>query len=220
MKLRWTLRPLTAKLKLKGTNTALAYIGDQRLGKVPADEFDVPIGMQTVIVSRKGYEQFQREMNFTADNSYTIQYALQPKTTMNSLWRSMLLPGWGQLYHERSTMGVFLSVAFISAAAVTVQSQLDYTNDVDSYNAAVQTYVTETNAANIAADKKALTTTYNHYTNAKSQRLMMAEVTVGVYAFNLLDVLVFTPSYYGAEDFSLDVAPSPESIALRATVGF
>jgi len=214
------LKPLTAKLKLKGNNTALAFVGDQRLGKVPAEEFDVPVGMQTVLVSRRGYEQFEREMNFTADNTYTIQYAIQPKTTMNSLWRSMLFPGWGQFYHERPVMGTFLSVAFIAAAAVTVQSQIDYSSKVSAYNTAVQTYESETNAANIAADKKALTTTYNNYTNAKSQRMLMAEVTVGVYAFNMLDVLLFTPSYSGTDELSLRMVPSSNSLALQTTVRF
>jgi hypothetical protein len=214
------LRPLTAKLKLRGNNTALAYVGEQRLGKVPADEFDVPVGMQTVVVSRKGYEEFEREMNFIADNSYTIQYAIQPKTTMNSLWRSMLWPGWGQLYHERSVMGTFLGVAFIAAAAGTVQSQLDYTNKMDDYNKAAQTYQAETNAANIGGDKQAMLSTYNHFTTAKSQRLLMGEITVGVYAFNLLDVLLFTPSVSGGDVLSLRLSPSSNSLDLQARLGF
>ncbi|MGA9406409.1 MAG: PEGA domain-containing protein [Bacteroidota bacterium] len=214
------LKPVTAKLRFKGNYTALAYVSDQQLGKVPASEFDVPVGEQTVVVSRKGYEQFEREMNFTADNTYTIQYALQPKTTMNSLWRSMLWPGWGQLYHERSVMGTFLGVAFIAAAAGTVQSQLDYTNKMDDYNKAAQTYQAETNAANIGADKQAMLSTYNHFTTAKSQRLLLGEITVGVYAFNLLDVLLFTPSVSGGDVLSLRVAPSSNSLDLQAKLGW
>jgi hypothetical protein len=48
----------------------------------------------------------------------------------------------------------------------------------------------------------------------------MAEVTVGVYAFNMLDVLLFTPSYSGTDELSLRMVPSSNSLALQTTVRF
>ena len=84
-------------------------------------------------MSRKGYEQFDREMNFTAaDNLHnSICDSTQDNNELPLAFQDV--SGMGQFYHERPVMGTFLSVAFIAAAAVTVQLQIDYSSKVSAY---------------------------------------------------------------------------------------
>lgn len=50
-----------------------------------------------------------------------VRYLIQPDVRLNAAWRSMLLPGWGQMYKKDNTKGkIILGAVVLDAAAIAI----------------------------------------------------------------------------------------------------
>jgi hypothetical protein len=215
-----TLKPYSASLKLNGTVFGKVYVDGEFVGNAPLEKFEIPVGKKTILVSKAGYIDYEREVDFVADKQYTIPYTLTPKTIGSAMYRSAIFPGSGQRYQDRTTMGFFYSVAFLGAVGGVVKTQLDLNERVDNFNTFADIYINETNPALIPYRKSNLTIAESSKKKAEDLRNLAAAGLAGVYLLNLLDIVLFEPSYEDDISISFLGNPSLHGPSISASIRF
>lgn len=191
-------RDISSRLTIisKPSGALVHLIGEYEfIGRTP---FIVPYalyGRYTVKVNKRGYESIHSSYQFTAGRS-TISIKMNPKTRGKAMLRSLLFPGWGQYYGERKLIGTLFVGA--AAAGFTVlainqhnyrSAQLDYQRAME----ATQRIGLSLQEKQAAQDRvqEALREVRN-YEDARNTSLYVA---VGIWALNVLDSILFFPSY-------------------------
>jgi TolB-like protein len=128
---------------------------------------------------------------------------------MPYVWRSALVPGWGQIANDRKLKGFSMLGLFALGVGFEFNSYKNYKSSIDEYKSAgdnfiLNTYLTNMNASNLAL--------YLNTTNTNSQReqidLYEKQLEAGagflavLYLYNLFD------AYYFAKNPSQSVLPS------------
>jgi len=106
-----------------------------------------------------------------------VQVANGPKDWPQSLWRSAVLPGWGQSYNGESTKGWIIGSLTIAALIGTVATY-------EIGDAARTTYETQTSPT---AD---YTTPYNTWNTMATYNNILAIGFLALYTFNLVDAII------------------------------
>lgn len=215
-----TLKPYSATLKLNGNIFGKVFVDGEYYGNAPLEKFEIPVGKKTILVSKAGYGDFEREVDFVADKSYAVPYTLTPLTVGSAIFRSSLLPGSGQRYQNRSTMGFLYSGAFIGSVGALVKMQLDYSDRVSNYNSYADKYINEKNPSLIPLRKATMLSAEKSKTNAEELRNYAALGVIGVYLLNLLDVVIFEPTYNDDISISLDRQRSTSEPLITASIRF
>jgi hypothetical protein len=123
----------------------------------------------------------------------------------SSLWRSLLLPGYGHYYSGQETKGIVLGVAAISTAA-----SFFYVNDV--VNRRHQDYLNEVEPA-IINEK------YNNYNTAYKWRIVCGISYVAIWAFSQLDLFYFSEDVFAPKIEVETTDRSDISLSLQWNLG-
>ncbi|MDH5718814.1 MAG: hypothetical protein OEZ22_14400 [Spirochaetia bacterium] len=112
-------------------------------------------------------------------------------------WRSLILPGWGHLYSDRSRGWIYIGLWTASLGFLTYA----ITEEINKYNA----YDTE----------KRINTLYEEYDTAYKRRWIATYTCIGVYTISFFDALFFrsSPPSEKKEGAMLKLAPDSTEIA-------
>ena len=144
-------------------------------------------------VTRPGYETWKGELTFVPGSANEVEIRLKMKTRYKAAFRSVFLPGWGQLYADRSSKGMLFTSAAIFSAGVIIYTDRAYGNKSRDYNVALAEY----NAASSIEEKNRLKILLsekqrNAY-DAETDRNMAIAIGIAGWAFNVIDALIFFP---------------------------
>lgn len=178
------------------------------LGVTPV-RFKQPLfGDYRLTVSMPGYESRSQWLTVHPDESLVLESVLSRKTGLKAALRSVLIPGWGQLYSEhKSKAMVFAGLTLASATAFLI-ADLRFDNKYDDYKVAKDRYY----AATTIADRQRLWPVMEEAQRTAYDAEDVRRVTVGVvgvvYALNVLDALFF-PAHVstGIDVKGLSLAP-------------
>ncbi|MBD3240088.1 MAG: hypothetical protein GF331_05840, partial [Chitinivibrionales bacterium] len=122
----------------------------------------------------------------------------------SSVFRSLVVPGWGQMYSERKGRGVVSLVCCVGGLAATVISAVDRASDLADYTAygkrmETAAFYDSLNQATVdgrsyaehlddALDEHK--TLYNEYSSAHGRTVAFAAITAGLWALNLVDAAI------------------------------
>jgi TolB-like protein len=122
-----------------------------------------------------------------------------------TLFRSMVVPGWGQFYSGHYVRGSISLVAFVGAGIATAvsfvkannvyqdyRSYEDYRNTAPFYDGLREdsAITHKTWAQELLADTLKSQQNWNRYSKAYDQAIMVTAITAGVYALNLIDAII------------------------------
>jgi hypothetical protein len=142
---------------------------------------------------------------------------------MRAAMRSLVFPGWGQNYVGSKTKGSLLTIGTLAAVATTGIMQLRYDsrrNDYDDYNASYN------QARSVEEREKMLAKRYTLQKDAydaENGRNVVLGLLVGIWAYNLLDAILFFPDYgLNVSGTNLGFYPDPDLKGVRivGTVNF
>jgi hypothetical protein len=173
---------------------ATVFIENEVIGKTPCRfSFDLS-GTYRLWANKKGYENWNYQINFSEKSVRTIFFYLTPKISRYALWRSMVLPGWGQQYSERKIKSnVIIGVQLASLASLVV-SEYVYRNRYDEYKSELNNYqITSRNFATEAQAWQKLQKSHDDLHNARQTRYVCAAATAAIYLYNVLDSYVNFP---------------------------
>jgi len=151
------------------------------------------VGTYSVKATKPGYETYSRRLTFPPASQGRLTIELKSRTRLKAAWRSLILPGWGQFYSGEKTRGVIISTLGYGAVLTSVIAELRYQDREDKYEAALSDYqaaksIEERNRLRLILEDK-----HQKAYDAETLKRNLLIVTAAVWAYNVIDALVFFP---------------------------
>jgi len=180
-------KPVGAVFTLDGSQIQLA-------GRTPWSVARGLSGVFTIRARNRGYEGWSRTMFLDPSARDTLRIELSRKTPLKAFTRSLLIPGWGQMYGDQGFKGglFFLGTAASGVAFLLLHN--DYDDAQDRAELAYQAYVREDDLAEKEALRRELDRRLEKADDADRDRDIAAIVAASIYGANLLDALFFFPT--------------------------
>jgi hypothetical protein len=169
-------------------------------------------GRYRIRATKLGYEDWKKDYVFNGQGVDKLSIKLTPKTRYKAFLRSMLVPGLGQAYSDHKTRGLVIGVMQFSAAGVLIYRNFKYTDALNEYNAALKNFQagqkTQEGQAELVAQLLARKAVLDEAYEIRKRWLV---ITGLIYAYNVLEALIFFPSYQqGNVNVSVSLAQNPE----------
>lgn len=184
------------------------------------------VGKYNLVVKKAGYETYSKDVIIDPFTPTEIEVRLKTKTKTKALIKSLLIPGWGQRYGDRKTKGNILSILAVGAAATFAYAELDFQDKKDEFKAKQAEYDEIVSTGTV----EELNQFYPEFLSARDEaydaetfRRISFVTIAGVYAINIIDILLFFPNDRDAISIKgLSISPqiSPESNGMKLSVKF
>jgi archaellum component FlaG (FlaF/FlaG flagellin family) len=161
---------------------------------------DIPVGNYSIFLSAKGYQEVRKSLSIVEENTMRVDVKLKKlyyvKPRGQALWRSTLLPGYGQYYEDRWGMASL----FLAGETVLLLQLLDQRSE---YRALHEEYLEERSSYSSfqgSSDEFQLKWEQVQLAYDKTQKnYQLQQVTLGlmgsIYIWNLVDAWVKMPKY-------------------------
>jgi hypothetical protein len=183
------------------TAGASVYI-DGKKTETGASEFKVPIGVHTIEIERSGFESTTLNYISQENQSKSFDGALSRKTNTNALWHSILLPGWGQYYQEKSIQTWLYPLLIAGSIIGSYLMVNSYNTAVDDYNKARDEYNKAFSEEDLNRTRAAMDKAYDDVESKESMRNILFIVTGAIWLWNVLDTMILPPGYENSVKFS------------------
>ena len=117
----------------------------------------------------------------------------KPKTQMGALMRSLVIPGFGQMYSGKKGAGYTLLLVEGALLGMAAKSNSDYTSFQTEYNTQLTNYQTATDPGLIAEYKILVDEARNNMTKANDQLMLFSATAVGVWLVNTIHAFLVGP---------------------------
>lgn len=169
----------------------------------------------------RGYEDWAGKFAFSGEGKEKLSVKLNAKTRVKTLWRSTLVTGWGQCYADQKVKGGLLFFGQLTAAGILVAEHVRYHQAVDDLTAVNRQYLlsqSDPDARSVLQSQ--LLQTQQRVNDRFDSRQRWAVIAASIYFYNLIDALVFFPSYdLGRGDLKLAMEISSDAGAGVTKVG-
>jgi hypothetical protein len=166
------------------------------------------VGTYSVKATKPGYETYSRRLSFPSTSKGRLTIKLKSKTPLKAAWRSLFLPGWGQFYSGKRSRGLIISTLGYGAALTSIMAELRYQDREDEYEAALNDYRAAKSIEERSQLRFILEDKHQKAYDAETLKRNLLLVTAAVWAYNVLDALIFFPDQkvdlQVEEDFSLE----------------
>ena len=152
-------------------------------------------GNYKITAVKPGYEKSKVQYYFKGTESGTLRLKLAPKTRFQAGIRSLVFPGWGQLYSERKNSGIFLSLIQAGAGVFTLLAHNDYNNAYKEYQNAWDDLTNEKSYELYIEKKDIYEAKYKKAENAFNKRETWLYISAGLWLYNFFDSIIFFPSF-------------------------
>lgn len=179
----------SAGIKVTGTRKAQMsyYLDSQKIIESQSYDFDYKIDLDSVRISFKAVDRYITKdkgvynaavLYEVARNPHKVQYDPVEYTRhygLRPLWRSAIIPGWGQMYKKQYIKGSVILA--MEAAAISIACVAD--NQRSSYMGKIRTE-TDMNAIRFYQNKA------NHWKNMRNAFFIGAGA---IYVYNIVDAI-------------------------------
>lgn len=144
-------------------------------------------GRYKIKATKAGYESETSHMSFVGHGESNILIKLKAKNRFKAAYRSLLFPGWGQIYGGDKLRGVIISTAQIVLGIRTVFAIHDYNKSQDELDRALEIFnrrLDETSFQDV--QDKLIKAEDDH--NFRNTFLI---ITASFWAYNVLDSFLF-----------------------------
>ena len=181
-------------------------------------------GTYDIVARMSGYEEWTGVTVLSATVVEEIEIRLTRKTSTGAGFRSVIIPGWGQMYADQTAKGVFFFIAEAVALGGLVWAQSNYVDTKDTYEQALTDYRNATQIEEIELAWEDVQSTYSEAEDWESKRDVWMYSAIGIWAINVVDAFMISPptsqaptvSQLGAEPTGFYAALSPDG----STIGF
>jgi len=153
-------------------------------------------GTYKILALKKGYETCKDEYFFKGTERGILNISLSPKTRLKAGMRSFVFTGWGQMYAERKTNGMIMSLFQIGTAIGALVSENKYLNAVDEYKDALKIYKKNEKIFQEQEEHwKAVEQKYKKADHLYDERQLWILMAGSIWIYNILDSILFFPSF-------------------------
>ena len=185
-------------------------------GVTPATFTQRLAGYFKITAYRDGYETYNSSVLLSGREATTIDVKLKPKTRVKAALRSIIIPGWGQRYYGSKGKGTLMFAGAVVGATTAGIMHLRFDNKRDDYFDFLHLYNAE---RSVPAKQAMLAELYDRQKaayDAERSRNMVAAVVAGIWAYSVLDALLFFPDYgISVSGANLSFAPEYDGDAIK-----
>jgi hypothetical protein len=175
-----------ADVLIKGDNFA------QKFDRLPLRNFKLEYGEYEIAISKVGYYDFRQRVSVNQPQ-LNLPVDLHKKSKSRSIIMSLFLPGTGQIYMGRQKLGYPLLGLSIVGAFSSIFTFIKYNQFNNAYIDYRNKYLSATKSEDIENYYSLMMKNYNDMKNFKNYFLISAGVTAGVWIFNFIDSIIFSP---------------------------
>lgn len=197
----------------------------QFIGRTP---FVVPytvIGKYEVKASKLGYQSLRRVITFSGDAPQELQLNMNLKTRLKATGRSFLVPGLGQYYSDRKTIGSFFGAGTAASLVSLIKTQQDYLAASRDYESLLAT--AQIGGLSYDQQRAVLESVDNAWRKSERKsdaRNLNLYLLAGIWAVNILDSYLFFPKYGDEIDvfqkFSLNARSLNDGVSVGLNYSF
>lgn len=188
--------PVRASVCLSGLLTVRGY--------TPFSCGGLPGGGYRLSVEHPRFEPRSLDVELSPGETLYLDLALMPKTRYRAALRSLVVPGWGQLYAGNSTKGWTLICGEIVAAGSAYLLRRNYQDEVERYDESLHRYEDATYVGDIEKYRREVEVNYRNVERAHDYMKYATYVAAGVWAIAVLDAVVYDPA---AVEVGIGTAP-------------
>lgn len=168
-------------------------------------------------ITRPGYETWKGDLTLVPGSSKNIEIRLSRKTRLKAALRSLLIPGWGQVYSENKSRGYLMTSGVIITGAALYYLDRRFDDKKSDFDIARENYDAATRIDERNALKVILDDRQRDAYKAESDRNTALAVGIGLWGYNVLDALLFFP---GDKAYIPSVATVGDGLGLSFVVEF
>ncbi len=150
-------------------------------------------GGYRLVASLPGYETWSGDITILPGQDNRFLFTLSPKTRIKAGLRSLFVPGWGQYYAGQKGRAFMLSLATIGFGVGSLVADSDFRKKRDDYLQAQSDLANAVTADEINRLRSLVIDKNREAYNAETTRNTMVAITAGVWAYNILDAIIFFP---------------------------
>ena len=205
-------------LKIKSELGVFVEIDGDNLGKNKPEGFVLAAGARSVKLTRAGYVPYQELIDVTEGEEIVRDITLEPKSMNEALYRSALLPGWGQEYSDRDP--AFVQYSNLGAIASIAGVQMMYSYYTSKWNTSYDNYINASTVEDVDKFRKEVDTYHASMEGMIKARNVTIALFIFTYSYNLLDIIVNDPSISAKSEIEIKNKNSPNhNIALSIKNG-
>ncbi|MBD3258818.1 PEGA domain-containing protein [candidate division GN15 bacterium] len=185
------------------------------------------IGEYELKVRHKGYETYKSRVVLDPSKAMQLEVELSRKTGVKAAARSVFVPGWGQWYTDQKTKSFTFSMLFAGAVAGYFILDNRFQNKEDDYNLRLTEYDNAVTSGatfdELERRREALLRAQEEAFDAEDHRRIAIGAVAGVWALNVLDALLFSPtqpSTFTVKGISVGPTADTQSFGLKFTHTF
>ena len=198
-------RPAGATVKLRGPQR-IAGAGPLTIER-PAP------GRTRVSVSAPGYETWRRTLALDGAGADSVWASLAQKHAFKGAARSLLVPGWGQIYDEHRGHAWTFAIAAATAGTGLLVSHLQFLDKQDIYDERLARLSLP--GQDTPSNRRIAREAYEGAQDARDTRQRFAAIGAGIWALNVVDALVFGPPHPRAPRAGIETSASWSDDGLR-----
>jgi len=144
-------------------------------------------------ITRPGYETWKGDLTFVPGSSNNVAIKLSKKTRMKAMLRSILIPGWGQVYSGNKLRGCLITAGTVVTAAAAYHLDKSFDKKRSDYDIAYSNYNSAITIENRIALKAISDEKQHEAYRAETDRNTVMAVGAAFWAYNVIDALLFFP---------------------------
>ena len=186
--------------------------------------FQQPLfGEYKVNIKRFGYEKYSTRVMLDPSKPQELSINLSPKTRIKAAVRSLVVPGWGQLYAEEKTKSLIFNLLAVGSIAAYLIADDEYNDKYNDYRASERAYdSTIANGGSYADIQNRwldLKENQEEVYDAETIRRVTIGSVIGAWSLSVLDALFFFPQESGTFTVNgLTVKPETGSGSIGLTL--
>jgi hypothetical protein len=187
--------PGLLEIQILPPGTAVELLGPQNTLTASPNAIVRPqAGWYKLKASCRGFEDFKQTLYIDAQSPTSISGTLSAKSRWKAGARSVFIPGWGHYYSNRTARGVVFTLATVGMAVGYYFFDAHADNRLEQYEDLREDYDEAGSVAEQEALLPAVEEALNDAYNADRNRVAWGYLTVGVWAYQIIDAVVFFPA--------------------------
>ena len=152
-------------------------------------------------VKKFGYEKYSTRVTLDPNKPQELTVSLTPKTRLKAAVRSLVVPGWGQLYTEQKSKGLLFNLLAVGSVAAYLIADNNYNDEYDDLQASRRAYDSTIAHGGSYDDIRSryinLRDNQEEAYNAETVRRITIGAVIGAWSLSVLDALFFFPRESG-----------------------
>jgi hypothetical protein len=165
------------------------------VGRTPCELPFNLMGTYKVKALKRGYENWSTKVTLVDDRSNSLYIKLAPKTRLKAGLRSAVFPGWGQYYTDKKTKGTIFAFLEVGSLLASVFAYQNYEDAKDEYYLASSRYQEAKIMDDMPRLREEMEKTADDADKAYDVRAACFTVTAAIWAFNVVEAVLFFPRY-------------------------